>query len=210
MYNTKPTQEQLPTTTKLIKSTIIAVIAATVILVTLVLPAEYGIDPTGVGRLVGLQRMGEIKTSLAKEAAADRAAALAALSSPQAETPETLETAEPLAAPQPMPGDLNHETIFTLAPDESTEIKLKMNKGDKVEFTWSTDGEKANFDLHADSKALNINYHTYAKGSDSREEGTLEAAFDGSHGWYWRNRTADPLTITLQTSGQYQSLNRTK
>jgi hypothetical protein len=212
MHNSKnPAPDQLPTTAKLIKSTLIAVVAATAILVTVVLPAEYGIDPTGVGRLVGLQQMGEIKTSLAKEAAAEKAAALAALSDPQEETPAssgTPQTPEPVAEPQQAPGTLTHETIFTLAPDASTEIKLEMTKGNTVEFAWSTDGEEAVFDLHADSKALSINYHSYTKGSDSRDEGVLEAAFDGFHGWYWKNRTDAPLTITLQTSGQYQSLKR--
>ena len=39
----------------------------------MVLPAEYNIDPTGVGRALGLTQMGEIKTQLAREAEADRA-----------------------------------------------------------------------------------------------------------------------------------------
>ncbi|PHR92010.1 MAG: hypothetical protein COA69_09600 [Robiginitomaculum sp.] len=57
---------------KLIKSTIVAIIAAAVTLITLVLPAEFGIDPTGVGKLTGLQRMGEIKAALAQELEEER------------------------------------------------------------------------------------------------------------------------------------------
>lgn len=59
---------------RLLRSTMIALAVAGLLLVTVVLPAEYGIDPTGVGRVLGLTRMGEIKTRLAKEAAADAAA----------------------------------------------------------------------------------------------------------------------------------------
>lgn len=59
---------------KLIRSTLIALAVAVLLLVTVVLPAEYGIDPTGIGRMIGLTQMGEIKTRLAKEAAADAAA----------------------------------------------------------------------------------------------------------------------------------------
>ena len=62
MFNAnKPSLDQLPTTTQLIKSTIIAGLSALAILLTVILPAEYGIDPTGIGRGLGLTEMGEIK-----------------------------------------------------------------------------------------------------------------------------------------------------
>ena len=73
MFNSeKPTPEELPSTAQLLRSTVIALIAAIVILVTMVLPAEYAIDPTGAGRVLGLTEMGEIKNSLEKEAKEDR------------------------------------------------------------------------------------------------------------------------------------------
>lgn len=98
MYNTnKPTNEDLPSTGKLIKSTILAVIAAGVLLVTVVMPSEYGIDPTGVGKILGLTDMGVIKTELAQEAEADAVA-----HSPQADdvTSEP-EAAQPQAEAEP-------------------------------------------------------------------------------------------------------------
>ncbi|BDI20792.1 hypothetical protein ANSO36C_65940 (plasmid) [Nostoc cf. commune SO-36] len=101
---------------------------------------------------------------------------------------------------------LNHEMQVTLAPDEGKEIKLDMSKGNKVQYTWSTDGGKANFDVHADSQTLGINYHQYSKGSSQSEQGELEAAFDGSHGWFWRNRTSNTITITLKTIGEYTDI----
>jgi hypothetical protein len=73
MHNgNKPNLDDLPTSTQLIKSTILAAVAAVAILVTVVLPSEYGIDPTGVGKAIGLAEMGEIKTQLSEEAEADR------------------------------------------------------------------------------------------------------------------------------------------
>jgi len=69
MYNTDlPTRTELPGSKQLLRSTIIAIIIAAALLVTVVLPAEYGIDPTGVGRLLGLTQMGNIKMQLADEA----------------------------------------------------------------------------------------------------------------------------------------------
>lgn len=81
MYNTDfPDRADLPSTARLIRSTIIAGLASLVILVTIVLPSEYGIDPTRIGSLLGLTPMGEIKVQLAQEAAAEAQVAAAPLS----------------------------------------------------------------------------------------------------------------------------------
>ena len=61
----------VPSVRALIRSTLIALAAAATLLVTAVLRAAYGIDPTGVGRVLGLTQMGELKMRLAREAAAD-------------------------------------------------------------------------------------------------------------------------------------------
>tara|TARA_R110002126_G_scaffold13118_7_gene57197 strand:+ start:90779 stop:91402 length:624 start_codon:yes stop_codon:yes gene_type:complete len=206
MYNTNiPSDREVPSTAKLIKSTILAAVAAGVLLVTVVMPSEYGIDPTGAGKVLGLKRMGEIKASLAAEAAADTVndvqAATAAI-----QVEDT--TRKQQIAAQAISAIQNHQMSVTLAPDEGTEIKVAMTKGAKVDYVWETNGGKANFDVHADSKALKINYHNYSKGADVKQEGTLVAAFDGSHGWFWRNRTQQPLTITLKTNGEYSSIKR--
>jgi len=58
----------------LIRVTMGAAAAAGAILVLFWLPAEYGIDPTGVGGILGLTEMGEIKQQLYGEAAAEDAA----------------------------------------------------------------------------------------------------------------------------------------
>ena len=69
MYNSNiPINEDLPSTTKLIKSTVLAIIGAGILLVTIVIPSEYGIDPTRAGKMLGLVEMGEIKQSLILEA----------------------------------------------------------------------------------------------------------------------------------------------
>jgi hypothetical protein len=77
-----------PSSRALLRSTLIALAVAGSLLVTVVLPAEYGIDPTGVGRVLGLTRMGEIKTRLAKEAAADAAADAAAAADTTTPSPQ--------------------------------------------------------------------------------------------------------------------------
>lgn len=61
----------------LIRSTLMAGGGALAILTFFWLPAEYGIDPTGVGGLLGLTEMGDIKQQLAGEAESQDAAAVA-------------------------------------------------------------------------------------------------------------------------------------
>lgn len=204
-----PTDRELPSTSKLIKSTILAAATAGVLLITVVMPAEYGIDPTGIGNVIGLKKMGEIRVSLAKEEAAERANNSA--TNTQVKQDEV--NAAVALIPEPAgigATTLNHEMQVALAPDEGAEIKVEMSKGNKVQYAWSTDGGKANFDVHADSQKLGIDYHQYGKGSGQREEGEIEAAFDGSHGWFWRNRTSNPIVITLKTRGEYTEINRKK
>jgi hypothetical protein len=59
----------------LIRATIGSTLAAGAILTFFWLPAEYGIDATGLGSIIGLTQMGEIKQQLYAEAAAEDAAA---------------------------------------------------------------------------------------------------------------------------------------
>ena len=73
MYNTDlPNRAELPSTGKLLRSTVIAALVAGGLLITTVLPAEYGIDLTGVGGALGLTQMGEIKAALTAEGAAQK------------------------------------------------------------------------------------------------------------------------------------------
>ncbi|ESX06582.1 hypothetical protein X769_07805 [Mesorhizobium sp. LSJC268A00] len=213
MYNTDiPTRAELPTSMQLLRSTLIAIVAAAAILVTIVLPAEYAIDPTGVGRALELTEMGEIKTQLAEEAEQDRLREL------QNGTPTAVpgqdqrssllervfaELVIGSASAQELRTD---EMSVTLKPGEGAEIKLVMAKGAKANYSWTANGAAVNFDTHGDGGGESISYE---KGRGAAEdEGVLEAAFDGNHGWFWRNRTGADVTVTLKTNGAYTDIKR--
>ncbi len=150
MYNAqKPDLDDLPSSARLLKSTVIAAAAAVAILVTVVLPAEYGIDPTGSGGVLGLTQMGEIKSQLAEEAEMDR------------EMPPGDEGQSRLidgllglfvstAYAQDAADSWDEEVSFTLAPGESTEFKLVMDEDAEVDFLWVAEGGVVNYDLHGD------------------------------------------------------------
>ena len=213
MYNSKPLNTDLPSSRQLLRSTIIAFIVAVVLLVTVVLPSEYAIDPTGIGRVLGLTEMGEIKGQLAEEAAADAArdaAAAAAGTAPVAAAP-TAAAAAPQASSAPAAADSQtwrDQMQVELAPGQGAEVKLAMTAGQKANFSWTAQGGVVNFDTHGDGGAGGEST-SYEKGrGQASDEGVLEAAFNGSHGWFWRNRGDAPVTITLRTSGEYTQIKR--
>ena len=214
MFNAqRPNLEDLPTARQLIRATLIAAASAGALLVAVILPSEYGVDPTGIGRAFGFTQMGEIKMQLAEEAAADAAAdtAAAAGTGPVAVAPPASGApVAPTAVDAPSASavaDRSDTTSVTLAPGEGAEIKLTAARGARIAFNWTVEGGHVNYDTHAD--APGISYHGYGKGRESTgEQGELVAAFDGSHGWFWRNRSGAPVTITLRTEGAYGEVKR--
>jgi hypothetical protein len=88
------------------------------------------------------------------------------------------------------------EISVTLKPGEGAEVKLTMTKGAKATYSWTANGAVVNFDTHGDGGGENISYE---KGRGvAEDEGVLEAAFDGNHGWFWRNRSDTDVTVTLR------------
>ncbi len=80
----------LASSAQLLRSTILAAASAAAILVTVVLPADYGIDPTGAGQMLGLTDMGVTKAKLAAEAEADRKPAAGSKTAPQMDANELM------------------------------------------------------------------------------------------------------------------------
>lgn len=203
MFNSeKPNLDELPSSSQLIKSTIIAAVTAVVLLITVILPAEYAIDPTGAGRLLGLTQMGEIKKELHDEAEQD-AVKHSKLDQSFNLLNRVFELVISPAHAEPAK-EWKNEATFTLKPGETHELKLTMKKGDIAEYKMSVEGGRVNFDLHAHGKGgLST---TYEKGRGSKgSEGGLIAKFDGDHGWFWRNRDKTALTVKLQVRGNYSA-----
>jgi hypothetical protein len=198
MFNSQlPPLSELPTSRQLVGSTFLAAGAAATLLASVVLPSEYGIDPTGVGNVLGLTQMGKIKAQLAEKAAAAEAADAKATTQPAASAP---------AAAVASDGKLQtSEVTLTLQPDQGEEVKATMVAGGEIDYSWSTDGAKVNFELHGEQKgAASGDYTSYEKGTSAGESGKFRAPFDGTHGWFWRNRTNKPLTITVKATGSFQ------
>lgn len=206
MFNTPlPTVNELPTTRKLVRSTVIAMLVAAGLLVTVVMPSEYAIDPTGVGRTLGLTQMGELKITLAQEALADAAPPQPAASNP-APAPQVAQV-QPIAKPvaTPAPTLKTDQMTVTLKPGEGKEIKLEVLKGKTVSYEWTAVGGPVNYETHGEPYNGEKGYfHSYGKDRQVKDnKGQFTAIFDGTHGWFWRNRSNQDVTISLKTSGDY-------
>jgi hypothetical protein len=171
-----------------------AAIAGGVIVVGVVLPAEYNIDPTGFGKITGL-------TALAAPPAP----------APQPNTapgPEGQSSAEP-----PLPKNVwfysaqyRSDTVqIPLGPDGELEYKIQMKPGGVIVYNWAVDTGSVYYDFHGERPEDPKNAERYREVQEATHaDGAFVAPFEGIHGWYWLNLTGKPLVITLKLSGFYE------
>ena len=160
--------------------------AAVVVLVTCVMPAEYGIDPTGIGGALGL-------TALS-------APALAPIPAPQGDTL----TPTALGPASLYPGRYKFDARqLVLGPYEYVEFKYHLAQGAAMLFSWRADGDVMH-DFHGDPEGAPAAAAQSFDGAPRRQaDGSFTAPFTGIHGWYWENPGGETVTITLHTAGFY-------
>jgi len=191
----------LPSTRTLLRSTLIAAAVACVLLVGAVLPAEYGVDPTGIGRVLGLTQMGRLKLALLQEEADLQKSAVAAGKSKEGITAG--------ASNYTAAATHRDSMTVTLIPTQRVEVKLAMTKGQVASYRWSVDSGAIYFNLHGEApKSAGLPTERYGSGSLRNAEGDITAAFDGVHGWYWENQTDHTVQVTVRAWGQFQELRK--
>src|SRR5215203_4523150 len=144
----------MPTLRQLGKATVTAVLAATIILVTAVLPAEYGVDPTGAGRLMGLTAMSSGTTQGASALSSATAQATQAQSNKASEL-----DANWILTQSEMPLRTD-EMSLVLPPGKGAEIKASMDKGGRFVYEWESGGVKVDFDMHGEPRNAKGNEFT--------------------------------------------------
>jgi hypothetical protein len=164
-----------------------ALLVAGLVLVMFVLPAEFAVDPLGMGARVGLLELGATAQQVAalNEAAAGGAGQAA------------------IVAPQDRA--FQQETVeFTAAPGEGLEYKYRLDKGESLLYSWKTSGP-VHVEFHAEPDGAPRGYAETYEMADGKSEasGTLTAPFSGIHGWYWENKGTEPVTVTLTSAGYY-------
>lgn len=186
-------RDNLPSSGSLIKATVGSAVVAGALFVTAVLPAEFGIDPTGLGQAMGLDKLNQSKGETSQSV----------LEQAQAEPLETQVSTLLKAANSP-----RSDTVkIALMPGQGAEIKSRMNPGDSFVFNWTVEGGTVSFDMHGERPNANGAFTSYWLGDNQHEaSGTFSAPFTGTHGWYWENKGDAPVTVVLKTHGFYADL----
>jgi hypothetical protein len=238
MYNTDfPDRADLPSTARLVRSTIVAGIGAVVILVTIVPPSEYGIDPTRVGSLLGLTPMGEIKVQLAAEAAAEEQAVVAveagsvtvpatppALSAAESARVTSLEqrvdALEAMVAPAATPESVADIAVAEPVAPEPTpaapvwrdEISFTLTPGQGTEYKLvMAAGAVATYEFFAEGGVINYDQHGEGQGQSFSYE--IVRGVEGDSGTFQARskapmRGTSDVIVTLRTGGDYVELSK--
>jgi hypothetical protein len=161
---------------------------ALVVLIVAILPAEYGVDPTGIGRALGLTAL---SGTIATEADA--------ISPTVAGTPGTTPAV-------PRPEELSQDTFdVELRPFEGVEYKYRLEEAGSLVYAWTATAE-VEYEFHGEPDGAPPQYFdSYEKGDATGATGSFTAAASGVHGWFWKNNTAERVTVTLRSAGFYSA-----
>ena len=163
-------------TRTLVKALLVAVVLATVIFVSFVLPAEYNIDPTGIGESLGLT-------------------ILAGSAEPALGIPDLSDE----------PGYREDQTMVAIPANSGLEYKFALQQYGKLVYEWSSGDNNLYFDLHGEPEGDTTGYfESFAAATSNEMKGSITAPFAGSHGWYWRNGSDEDVYVHLKTEGSYE------
>ena len=194
---------------QLLKSLIIALIIGAIVLLTAVLPAEYGLDPLGTGKLFGFSKLYQgnekIESNEIYSSLNFKKIKIGKLGSP-------LSVPKPSEADNPPPEvqyPQREDTIEVVVPAEKgIEYKFKSLKYGSTKYEWVTDKGIVYIDFHGEVKQenppKNVYYESYTLAYSNNMAGTLTAPFEGKHGWYFRNETKEDIIVTIRLNGNYE------
>lgn len=173
-----------------------AAVFAALVLTVFILPAEYGIDPTGAGGAMGITGMAAAAEGAEPAAKSGAEAASSALAIPDKAAISRSGTWR------------QDEMTIDLAPHSGKEIKAHMGAGDSFVFEWSSKGGPVKLDMHGERPdAADGEFTSYWEERELSEgKGVFTAPFAGTHGWYWRNKGETPVSVTVRVTGFYKDL----
>jgi hypothetical protein len=181
-------------------------LAAALLLVVVILPAEYGIDPTGIGRALGLTAINEPAPTVQLQDVIGGNENLAAVEVP--------DVGDPIPLPNPAVSQIKpaaaktHTQTVTLPAFRKTEVKMVLDAAQVAVFSWEADGD-VYVDYHGHNPEImgKKGFVRYEEVQSTRaESGSLVAPFPGEHGWYWLNLTDQTVNIKLTVTGYFNEI----
>jgi hypothetical protein len=170
-------------------------VAGALIVVGAIMPAEFNVDPLGLGKLTGISRLwapdeNEIDASSGAAGPLARAYDIPLRS-------DVIEI--------PLTGFLGG------AKNSELEYKVHMKPGATLVYDWEVTGAQAEkdfrFDFHGHTtpepgKPMDV--ATYKQASGLKAQGSLTAPFDGIQGWQFSNIGDGPVVVRLKLTGFYE------
>lgn len=96
----------------------------------------------------------------------------------------------------------------TLAPGKGVEVKADLGAGQGLVFQWTASADVA-VDFHGETPESKHEFTSFdVEGAQRQAAGTFVAPFAGLHGWYWKNRSQQPVTVTVTVTGFQKRLFR--
>tara|TARA_R110000822_G_scaffold188444_1_gene327532 strand:- start:7 stop:639 length:633 start_codon:yes stop_codon:yes gene_type:complete len=196
---------------KIIKATIVSLVVGALLLVIAVLPAEYGMDPTGVGKMLGFSKLyvpEETGTTSIGAMASNSSTAIIKLekagSGPDVERPVEADNPPPTT----QLSSREDETTVVVPAGKGIEFKIDMLKYGRMKYEWITaNGEVLYFDFHGEVKqekeVKEVYFESYTIANSNNMVGTFLAPYEGKHGWFFRNTSNEDVTVNLRLKGQY-------
>ncbi|RVU86511.1 hypothetical protein EOL70_03440 [Leucothrix sargassi] len=192
------------------KRLIVASVGAAALLVAFVLPAEHGIDPTGIGELTGVKALSE-RVAPAK-AGTDFGQNLSFnIEKYDLEAEEINQSIGGLLKLEDKV--FKSETIIIDMEDlGEMEHKFIMKPNSTLLYSWkvlNAKGEGVFYEFHGHPSTEDApNYpegfeQAYSKGEGTGQSGSFTAPFPGYHGWYFMNLEEGPIQIEMTVSGYY-------
>lgn len=167
---------ELQTTASLIKATVIAFVVGAITLVLFVLPAEYNIDPTGVGEKLGLTVFHQ-ENEVSPESATTTAGS---------------EDAVTVTVPA------GRGIEYKLTMQQFSKVKYQWQT-DGADIYVDMHGEPpAGTEGYPDGY-----FESYTIATIDEMKGSFTAPYYGSHGWYFRNTSDKDINIQLIFEGDY-------
>lgn len=200
-----------PSRRTLIRSAAWTLVGAVVVTVLFILPAEYGVDPTGVGGALGLTRLAAVT---APDIDAEPRIVQGTWPDIPAEDEFDFYEPEVLGDPYARSHDRPFRSttmIVEFEPFEQVEVKASMKQGDALVYSWKLlDGDVVYADFHADPHQVerypDMYWIRYQESESNAAAGSLVAPFDGNHGWYWLNIEENPIRIELAVHGYFDNV----
>jgi hypothetical protein len=169
-------------------------IVATLAVFGAILPAEFNLDPLGIGKATGLSRL---------------------WAPPEVAFDTSKAGTGPLAREYEIGFRSDTIEIPLRGGDDPTrgnelEYKVRMKKDATLIYEWSVadvaNPEEFYFDFHGHTvvEGQDMTVATYKQATATGAKGALTAPFDGVHGWYLQNQSEKPVVVRIRLSGFYE------